>query len=63
MDNRKLDTYKIIDSYLGFRKRLEIIFGDIDKKKNMERALEHLRQRALAAQYLVDFQHYVARVN
>ena len=42
-NNRRLDTCEIIDSYPRFKERLEIIFNNIDKKKNVERVLEHLR--------------------
>jgi hypothetical protein len=54
----KEETKEIFRTFKGFKQKIASVFGDIDPKRNAERALRSLRQTGSAVNYTAQFQQH-----
>jgi hypothetical protein len=54
----KEETKEIFRTFRGFKEKLTSVFGDIDPRRNAERALRSLRQTGSAVNYTAQFQQH-----
>ena len=57
------ETRKIFSSYNHFISRLNIVFGNIDEKREAERRINKLKQKESASKYASEFQQLAGRLN
>lgn len=59
--SRNVATRALFESFATFQEKLTMVFGNIDEKRNAEREIQNLRQRASATEYLAKFQRLATR--
>lgn len=59
----KDETKELFDSWDNFKKELGRIFGEIDEKKQAERAITRLRQTKSVSSYTAEFKQLQARID
>ena len=60
--DRETETNAIFDDWAEFKTRITRSFGDTDKERTAERAIQGLRQTTSAAKYSSEFQRHAARL-
>lgn len=59
----KTETQKIFGTYAGYEEALKSLFQDPDEKRQAERELENLKQKASASVYTAEFKRITARMD
>ena len=61
-DNQNLLTKKMFSLYEDFEAEFKVVFGEVDKKRAVERQLAKFKQTGLASYYTVQFRQIILRL-